>query len=227
MLEQIDLAWKYKNEGNYETALTILDKASNDSQNVKDIVLKDNQELQEVFALRKQEVIDLHKKICFLQNQWNDEVKQLAEKAQQEQLTKQKEVALSGIQKEEQDEQSELVEDARSIAIDDEQLPLNEDKNHSAPEYETQLHPVEKTHAPSITSISMMVLGGFIAVIGITAVALAFTLLNAATFGIAGLAVAGGAVALSGIGLFAVGTYKNRPEVSEQTLDFSNNIEFQ
>lgn len=61
-------------------------------------------------------------------------------------------------------------------------------------------------------NISMMVLGGFIAALGIAAVAVAFTVLNAATLGVPGLVVAGIGMAavLSGIGLFAVGTYKNR-----------------
>lgn len=58
----------------------------------------------------------------------------------------------------------------------------------------------------------MMVLGGFIAAAGIAAVAIAFTVLNVATFGIVGLVVAGigVAAALSGVGLFATGAYKNR-----------------
>ena len=70
----------------------------------------------------------------------------------------------------------------------------------------------------SSTNISMMVLGGVIAVVGIAAVAIAFTVLNAATLGIAGLTVAsiGVALALSGVGLFAVGANKNsQPMVAE------------
>ena len=57
-----------------------------------------------------------------------------------------------------------------------------------------------------ITPISnMLVLGGFMAVLGSLAVAIAFTVLNAATCGIAGLVVAGVgiALALSGIGIFS------------------------
>ena len=70
----------------------------------------------------------------------------------------------------------------------------------------------------STSNISMMVLGGFIAAAGIAAVAVAFTVLNAATFGVAGggLACAGAAAALSGVGLFAAGTKKyiaEKPEV--------------
>ncbi len=64
----------------------------------------------------------------------------------------------------------------------------------------------------AIVNISMMVFGGFIAALGVTAVAIAFTSLHAATFGIAGVAVAGiGIAALtSGVGLFASGAYRDR-----------------
>ncbi|CEG55953.1 hypothetical protein [Legionella fallonii] len=54
--------------------------------------------------------------------------------------------------------------------------------------------------------ISMMILGGFIAAAGIAAVALAFTVLNAATMGIV-LAAAGSVAILSGIGFFAKSAY--------------------
>ncbi|MFA5960964.1 MAG: hypothetical protein WC785_10670 [Tatlockia sp.] len=82
----------------------------------------------------------------------------------------------------------------------------------------------EKVH--SCANISMMVLGGFIAAAGIAAVALAFTVLNAATLGIAGIATAVAAVPLffSGVGLFATGIYKNRQPGDEQPLDASNPI---
>lgn len=72
----------------------------------------------------------------------------------------------------------------------------------------------------SPTNISMMVLGGIIAVVGITAVAIAFTVLNAATLGIAGLTVAsvGVALALSGVGLFAVGVNKNSQPMVDESL---------
>jgi lysophospholipase L1-like esterase len=72
---------------------------------------------------------------------------------------------------------------------------------------------IEKTHSSSTTNISMMVLGGFIAVAGIAAIAIAFTILNAATFGVSGLSMAGVGVTatLSGLGLFATADYKNRP----------------
>ncbi|MBA3536333.1 MAG: hypothetical protein H0T84_06975, partial [Tatlockia sp.] len=69
-------------------------------------------------------------------------------------------------------------------------------------------------YSRSAMNINMMVLGGFIAAAGIVAVAVAFTVLNATTFGVPGLVVAGigVAVALSGIGLFATGAYKNWQE---------------
>jgi hypothetical protein len=75
-------------------------------------------------------------------------------------------------------------------------------------------------------NISMMVLGGVIAAAGITAVAIAFTLLNAATFGVSGLvaAVVGAAAALSGVGLFAIGAYKNRQTSSDEPLNNVGNF---
>ena len=65
-----------------------------------------------------------------------------------------------------------------------------------------------------------MVLYGFIAAVGITAVAIAFTVLNAATFGIAGIVVAtnGVILALSGMGLFVASTYKNRQKPDEDSV---------
>jgi hypothetical protein len=74
-----------------------------------------------------------------------------------------------------------------------------------------------------MTNIGMQVLGGFIALVGCAAVATAFVLLNAATFGISGLVVAGLGMAsvLGGIGLFAAGTYKNRQKELSTTVDLS------
>ena len=74
-----------------------------------------------------------------------------------------------------------------------------------------------------ITNISLMVLSGFIAAVGITAVAIAFTVLNAATFGIAGIVVAtiGVTLALSGMGLFAASAYKNRQKKDEASVPVS------
>ena len=73
-------------------------------------------------------------------------------------------------------------------------------------------------------NFSMMILGGFIAAAGIAAVAIAFTLLNAATFGTAGIVMAGIGVAavLSGIGLFAIGGYKNRQIITENLFHCVN-----
>lgn len=80
---------------------------------------------------------------------------------------------------------------------------------------------LQEENTSSISNVSMMVLGGFIATAGIAAVAIAFTVLNAATFGIAGLVVAGigVAAALSGVGLFATGAYKNKNTTSDISLD--------
>lgn len=88
----------------------------------------------------------------------------------------------------------------------------------------TELKSLQTTETHS--SISMMVLGGFIAAVGITAVAMAFTVLNAATFGTSGLVMAGVgvAVSLSGVGLFAMGAYKNKNTTSDISLEHSSNI---
>ncbi len=69
---------------------------------------------------------------------------------------------------------------------------------------------VEK-NSLSTANISMMVLGGFIAAVGISVVAIAFTVLNASTFGISGLVVAGFGVActLSSLGLFSCSSDKD------------------
>lgn len=80
-----------------------------------------------------------------------------------------------------------------------------------------------KSPAPSSSTtmnISMMVLGGFIAVAGVATVALAFTVLNAATFGVAGLVTAGVGIAavLSGIGLFATGTNRQTQPRIDRSL---------
>ncbi|MCL9686757.1 hypothetical protein MJ258_04460, partial [Legionella sp. EUR-108] len=85
------------------------------------------------------------------------------------------------------------------------------------------------TDSSSLSNISMMILGGFIATAGIAAVAIAFTVLNAATLGIPGIVVAciGVAAALSGIGLFATGTYKNRTIIPEELTNITNEIVFQ
>lgn len=73
------------------------------------------------------------------------------------------------------------------------------------------------------SNTSMQMLGGFIAVMGIAAVATAFVALNAATFGIAGLAVAGlGMTAiLGGIGLFSAGTYKKHQSIPDAVIQDS------
>ncbi|MGC1181555.1 hypothetical protein [Legionella sp.] len=76
------------------------------------------------------------------------------------------------------------------------------------------------TPSTSFSNINMQVLGGFIAALGMAAVAIAFVALNAATLGLTGLIVAGiGAVAtLGGIGLFAAGTtrkYQSQPYIND------------
>jgi len=83
-------------------------------------------------------------------------------------------------------------------------------------------HQTEETNSLSMSNISMMVLGGFIAVAGIAAIAVAFTVLNAATLGIPGLFLAGAGIAavLTGCGLFA---YNINKQTTPNTLDFSTN----
>ncbi|NDH69461.1 MAG: hypothetical protein EBY22_16515, partial [Gammaproteobacteria bacterium] len=60
---------------------------------------------------------------------------------------------------------------------------------------------------PRLSGINMQILGGFIAVLGAGAIAVAFVALNIATFGAAGIVVAGIGVAalLTGCGLFRLG----------------------
>ncbi|MDP3267832.1 MAG: hypothetical protein Q8M40_02165, partial [Legionella sp.] len=84
-----------------------------------------------------------------------------------------------------------------------------------------QQHQVSKINEPGI---SMQVLGGFIAAIGIGAVAVAFVALNAATLGMVGIitVAVGGALALGGIGLFSVGT-----SVSLHKMNQANEVDVQ
>lgn len=69
----------------------------------------------------------------------------------------------------------------------------------------------------SFTSISMQVISGFMVALGVAAIAIAFSLLNAATLGTAGVAVAAtGLVSLvAGCGLFKL---SSSPQGSEHTL---------
>jgi len=66
-------------------------------------------------------------------------------------------------------------------------------------------NPNNPFHIPNTHhNINMQILGAFIAAVGIAAIAVAFTVLNAATLGIPGVVVAGAglAAALTGLGLF-------------------------
>ena len=73
----------------------------------------------------------------------------------------------------------------------------------------------------AIQNITMMVFGGFILALGIAVVAIAFTLLNAATGGVAGIVVAsvGASTALFGMRLFANITCNNRQISSDESLN--------
>lgn len=78
------------------------------------------------------------------------------------------------------------------------------------------------SHAQPTWNISMMVLSGFTMAVGIAAVALAFTVLNAATGGVAGLVAfgVGVGVALVGLGLFAATAVNRAPSIP--TIDDSS-----
>lgn len=89
-----------------------------------------------------------------------------------------------------------------------------------------QGRPDLERNSPSMTNISMVVLGGFIAAAGIAAVAIAFTVLNAATLGIPGLVTAaiGAAAVLSGIGLFATELSKSRNTIPRDSMSHNNHL---
>ncbi len=79
-------------------------------------------------------------------------------------------------------------------------------------------------HTPSSSeqNISMQILEGFIAVLGCAAVAIGFTVLNAATLGIAGLVLTslGAAAVLGGIGLFSYKHSKTSNHQSTSLIGF-------
>lgn len=80
---------------------------------------------------------------------------------------------------------------------------------------------VEIEQNSCFSSISMQVLGGFMAVLGASAVAVAFVLLNASTFGLAGfiaLTVVGGVSALAGLGLFTAGVVNTCSSANEPVI---------
>ncbi|MGX8737613.1 hypothetical protein [Legionella pneumophila] len=150
-----------------------------------------------------------------------------------------------------QNNASEL-QSTSSISIDQELSPLSEEitkqvtfkevsnnrtrkanaPHENSPQYSLIINPevkpsqIKETHPSLMSNISMMVIGGFIAAAGITAIAIAFTVLNAATFGVAGLLVTGLGVAatLSGAGLFATGAYKHLHTIGEDSLGLSGNL---
>jgi hypothetical protein len=97
--------------------------------------------------------------------------------------------------------------------------PQVEEQRKQTQDLQPQQAEVDINYSP-ITNISLMVLSGFIASVGITAVAIAFSALNAAIFGIAGIIVAtiGVTTALSGMGLFAVSAYKHRQKTDENSM---------
>ncbi len=75
-------------------------------------------------------------------------------------------------------------------------------------------------------SLSMMVLGGFVATLGIATVAIAFTILDVATFGMPGVILAslGVAASFSGIGLFSTNACTYWQTIGDESLDLSDNL---
>ncbi len=96
----------------------------------------------------------------------------------------------------------EIFEVIESSQLDDESLSANQ-------KVEEQNDASEQNSC--ITALSMQILGGTIAVLGIAAVALAFTVLNASTLGIGGVVALaiGAALILAGVGFFAKGMVDN------------------
>ncbi|CEG57247.1 hypothetical protein [Legionella fallonii] len=88
--------------------------------------------------------------------------------------------------------------------------------------------PSQEAQQSSTSSISMQILGGFIAAIGCAAVAVAFTVLNAATLGIAGLVTAGLGIAsiLGGVGLFALGSCRNQQIATNEPPELSSGFAY-
>lgn len=103
--------------------------------------------------------------------------------------------------------------------------PLHEsEQSHLNKKIETDTNTHNNT-PHSFSNIRMQVLGGFIAVLGISAIAISFVALNAATFGIVGLVCAGVGVALllTGVGFFAGAPVTNYCNTVEP--DSSMNLE--
>jgi len=85
----------------------------------------------------------------------------------------------------------------------------------------TEEQGVPDTEPKATNTISMMVLSGFISALGGLAVALAFTLLNAAALTLAGVLVAGAGVLAIGAGLASLGffAYQHRATISHDPLE--------
>lgn len=81
---------------------------------------------------------------------------------------------------------------------------------------------INKTQSnPSFSNLSMQVLGGFMAALGVAAVACAFVVLNAATMGMTGLIIAGAGFAssLAGVGLFSYASLRNNASKSNEMVE--------
>ncbi|WED43362.1 NfeD family protein [Legionella cardiaca] len=101
------------------------------------------------------------------------------------------------------------------------ELPFHERLENVSPLPEAS-SPAMNNTSPAMSNISMLVLDGFIFTLGIAAIAVAFTVLNAATFGVGGLIVAGlgVAAALTGFGLFT-SHVRERHTIPDESPDFA------
>jgi hypothetical protein len=97
--------------------------------------------------------------------------------------------------------QAEVVEQLASRYVEDlssEELPYPSDNDD----------PFELYEKPYLSKVSMLVIGGFVAVLGITLVALAFTVLATTPVGMGVAAAVGFGCLLTSVGLFAACAYK-------------------
>ncbi len=121
-------------------------------------------------------------------------------------------------------EKESLTEDAKNEfeKNPEENEPNNVDNNFLYANQKIQEQDESAEQNCCFSAISMQILGGVIAVLGIAAVALAFTVLNAATLGLAGIITLalGGAAILTGVGFFAKGTVDNCSSPEPHSLSY-------
>jgi hypothetical protein len=91
---------------------------------------------------------------------------------------------------------------------------MNEQLNWDCPKTLNEDSPSDSSNHPFrdlLSGIGLQIFGGFLSVMGAAAVAVAFVVLNACTFGVPGLVLAslGAASLLTGVGFFVAGRTKN------------------